>query len=516
MTRAPGVRAVWTAVAALIAATVAGAAPDRANPARPAPGGGGKAIVERVDWQSSSEGGRVVVRVEGPVHYSTHAASADPGAGLPPRAYVDLSPAQIGPRLSRDPIEVGDGVLRRIRVGQFDPQTVRIVVDLASPAVFDVRTAERPARLILGLAARPPAGGAVAKAPAPAVAEGAAAVARPPTSAPEATAVAQPAAVPTATAKAPVPEATPATVAIEPSPVAVAVAAVPAEMSVAAASAAPPSPNPAESATPRPPEAEVPPPDATADGTLAAAAPVPHAHASGTGARPRTVVLDPGHGGKDPGARGVTGEVEKDITLRIAELVAERLKPDQNLRVVLTRTDDRYVSLEQRTAVANAQGAELFVSIHANASENPALAGIETYTLNNTNDRATIRLAAMENGLTLAGGTPGERDLAYILSDLLQTGKEDESVALAESVQRELVSYLRARWKDVNSLGVKKGPFYVLVGAYMPCILVETAFLTHETEGERIASRRYQRDVAEGIARGIRRFLASDPANSNL
>jgi N-acetylmuramoyl-L-alanine amidase len=229
-----------------------------------------------------------------------------------------------------------------------------------------------------------------------------------------------------------------------------------------------------------------------------------------------TVVLDPGHGGRDPGARGVSGDIEKEITLAIAALVAEQLADDRQIRVVLTRIDDTYVSLEQRTAIANAEGADLFVSIHANASENPRLSGIETYTLNNTDDRATIRLAALENGLALTGAAPGESDLAYILSDLVQTGKEDESVTLARAVQTNLVSYLRERWRGVVNLGVKKGPFYVLVGAYMPCILVEVAFLTNETEGQRIAARRYQLDVAEGIARGIRRFLASETANSNL
>ena len=103
---------------------------------------------------------------------------------------------------------------------------------------------------------------------------------------------------------------------------------------------------------------------------------------------------------------------------------------------------------------------------------------------------------------------PGERDLAYILSDLVQTGKEDESVTLARAVQGNLVSYLRDRWRGVSNLGVKKGPFYVLVGAYMPCVLVETSFLTHPMEGRRLARDEYQATLAEGIASGVARFLA--------
>jgi len=212
----------------------------------------------------------------------------------------------------------------------------------------------------------------------------------------------------------------------------------------------------------------------------------------------------------------VTGDQEKQVTLAIARQIAERLRKDGDVEVVLTRTRDDTVSLEQRTAIANAQGADLFLSVHANASESDTAVGIETYTLNNTDDRATMRLAALENGLAFTGAIPDESDLAYILSDLLQTGKEDESIALAKAVQAGLVSYLRGRWRDVKDLGVKKGPFYVLVGAYMPCVLVEVGFLTHPSEGPRVASQRYQRDLAEGISRGIRSFLESAGASANL
>jgi N-acetylmuramoyl-L-alanine amidase len=459
---------------------------ERAAARAARPEASGIATIEQVEWQSTEAGARLTVLVEGTVNYASHAASADRGAGLPPRAYIDLRPARLGAHVQRAPVEVEDGLLRRIRVGQFDEKTVRVVVDLAEPAIFDVRTTDRPTRLILGLkrgGTGEPSG--IAGAPAAAPTAGV-------------RAEAQPTATPAAIARV-APERTPL-------PTRVVEAAVPAPTAT-------PSPaRVASVATPLPAPSASPGLQASIRGrgtgrSVPGTAPTP---------RVRTVVLDPGHGGKDPGARGVTGDDEKDITLAIAEQVAERLRPNANLRVVLTRTDDRTVSLEQRTAIANAQGADLFVSIHANASENTHLAGVETYTLNNTDDRATIRLAAMENGLALAGAAPGERDLAYILSDLLQTGKEDESVALADSVHHELVSYLRGRWKNVHSLGVKKGPFYVLVGAYMPCVLVEVAFLTHETEGQRLASRKYQSDIAQGIAQGIRRFLDSGPANANL
>jgi len=147
------------------------------------------------------------------------------------------------------------------------------------------------------------------------------------------------------------------------------------------------------------------------------------------------------------------------------------------------------------------------VSIHANASRSPRLHGVETYYLNNTGDHATMRLAAMENGLPETPRRGTRADLRYILSDLVQVGKMEESIALATAVQRALVDHVGARWPGVVDLGVKRGPFYVLVGAYMPCVLVETSFLTHPAEGRRLAGRAYREAVAEGVYSGVARFL---------
>jgi N-acetylmuramoyl-L-alanine amidase len=223
------------------------------------------------------------------------------------------------------------------------------------------------------------------------------------------------------------------------------------------------------------------------------------------GLRPK-IVLDPGHGGSDPGAEGFT--VEKEVTLDIARRVASLLREQLGAEIVLTRSDDSTLPLAARTARANAEGADLFVSIHANASRSRRLHGVETYYLNNTADHATIRLAAMENGLDMITPRRARSDLRYILSDLVQVGKSEESVALATDVQRNLVVTLRRRWPGVADLGVKRGPFYVLVGAYMPCVLVETSFLTHPTEGRRLADAAYREAVAEGIARGVGHFVA--------
>ena len=193
-----------------------------------------------------------------------------------------------------------------------------------------------------------------------------------------------------------------------------------------------------------------------------------------------------------------------------------RLGADPQIEVTLTRERDVTVSLEDRAGIANARSADLFISLHANATADGLARGIETYTLNNSDDQATNRLAALENGLALTGAKGKTGDLAFILSDMLQTGKAKESWSLAESVQEETTSYLSSRWKSVENLGVKKGPFYVLVGAYMPCILIEVGFLTHPVEGQRLSTRRYQNDLAEGIARGIKRFLRASAGVSSL
>ena len=218
------------------------------------------------------------------------------------------------------------------------------------------------------------------------------------------------------------------------------------------------------------------------------------------------IVIDPGHGGQDPGAHGYA--VEKDVTLDISTRLARLLRERLGANPILTRARDATLSLAARTARANQERADLFVSIHANASPRSELHGIETYYLNNTADHATIRLAAMENGLAPMGPMPARADLRYILSDLVQVGKMEESVALASAVHRGLVGHLRERYGEINDLGVKRGPFYVLVGAFMPCVLVETSFLTHPTEGRRLADEAYRAAIAEGLYAGIARFVA--------
>lgn len=217
----------------------------------------------------------------------------------------------------------------------------------------------------------------------------------------------------------------------------------------------------------------------------------------------RRVVVDPGHGGHDPGAIGAGGTREKDVVLSIGLKLARKLREELGLDVVMTRSTDVFLELQERTAIANKVGADLFLSIHANAAPNRAAAGIETYYLSLAKTEKAAQLAAKENGTSLEKVST----LQAVLFDLMANYKINDSAHLAEVVQKELCRKVEARW-PVKSLGVKQGPFYVLVGATMPSILVETAFLSNDKEEQRLKDGEYQEVAAVGIAEGVRGYIA--------
>ena len=217
----------------------------------------------------------------------------------------------------------------------------------------------------------------------------------------------------------------------------------------------------------------------------------------------RRIVVDPGHGGHDPGARGPNGVQEKDVVLAIGLKLRDLLRDELGLDVVMTRSTDVFIPLEERTAIANKVGADLFVSIHANAASNRVASGIETYYLNLAKTEKSAQLAAKENGTTLEKVSV----LQAILFDLMANYKLNDSAHLAEEVQKALHKKVRAFHSDVKNLGVKQGPFYVLVGATMPSILVETAFVSNPLEEARLKDPAYQEQTAEGILEGIRGYI---------
>ena len=228
------------------------------------------------------------------------------------------------------------------------------------------------------------------------------------------------------------------------------------------------------------------------------------------------VVIDPGHGGHDPGAQAPGIVAEKDEALAIAIRLRNALEA-RGVDARLTRDDDRFLSLSERTRIANQAAAGLFISIHLNSSPDSNTTGIETYYLNNTTDRATIRLARMENEVAGGYSAPGQPNLNYILTDMRQGYKANESASLARMIEAETVADAETSLGlKVNALGAKMGPFYVLVGAEMPAVLVECGFLSNPEEARMLAGAGYQQALADGIAAAAVHYFNGDAAVGNL
>ena len=223
----------------------------------------------------------------------------------------------------------------------------------------------------------------------------------------------------------------------------------------------------------------------------------------------RKIVIDPGHGGKDPGAPGyIKGVWEKDIVLKLATTLAKKLRSRLNCEVLLTRTTDRKLTLEERTAIANTQNADLFISMHCNAAKSKKLSGIETYILNLATDEQAIAVAAREN----ATSKKNISDLAYILNDLMKHAKIEESTRLANDVHKAMITGMKKKYDNIRDLGVKQAPFYVLLGARMPAILIEASFISNKIECKRLMTETYRNDICNAIADGIEKYInATNP-----
>jgi N-acetylmuramoyl-L-alanine amidase len=217
------------------------------------------------------------------------------------------------------------------------------------------------------------------------------------------------------------------------------------------------------------------------------------------------IVIDPGHGGEDYGAPGyLKGVHEKDVVLQISRRLAKKIRQELKYSVYLTRNSDEFLTLEERTAIANTKSADLFISIHTNSHRDRRAHGIETYFLNLATDDDAIRVAAMEN----ATSTKNISDLHTILSDLMQNAKINESSRLAGYVQRSMVRHLKnKRYSRIKDKGVKQAPFYVLLGAQMPAVLVETSFISNPRECKRLTNPKYQERLCEAIVNGIRTYI---------
>ncbi len=214
------------------------------------------------------------------------------------------------------------------------------------------------------------------------------------------------------------------------------------------------------------------------------------------------VMLDPGHGGKDPGAIGPTGLREKDVVLAIAHMVRERLSRTPGFDVRMTRQTDVFIPLEERTAMANEARADIFVSLHINSSTNRKVEGISTYVLSRATDREALEVAARENGVSVKRLS----EVKFIIDDLSTYGRKRESLKLAKTVNDAIVRNISTRHGSVNDLGLKQAPFYVLVGARMTAVLVETSFISNRSEEARLRRRGYLETIADSVVEAIRYY----------
>ncbi|MDX1411622.1 MAG: N-acetylmuramoyl-L-alanine amidase [Nitrospirales bacterium] len=215
------------------------------------------------------------------------------------------------------------------------------------------------------------------------------------------------------------------------------------------------------------------------------------------------IVLDPGHGGKDPGALGRKGTREKDIVLKIAKQVKEKIQKRMDAKVLLTRDKDVFVELEDRAEFANSKKADLFVSIHVNSHRSRNVKGLELYHFGEASDPRSLEVAARENGTPLEENGPAWQ---FILADKLNDKKIEDSQELAWTTQNALVKYLKTHY-TVKDHGVKTAPFFVLRMTTMPSILAEIAFVSNPTEEKLLRSKTYQSRVAEGIFKGINAYV---------
>jgi N-acetylmuramoyl-L-alanine amidase len=223
-----------------------------------------------------------------------------------------------------------------------------------------------------------------------------------------------------------------------------------------------------------------------------------------------TIVIDPGHGGRDPGARGQRGTEEKDITLKVALKLRDLLRRQPGIRVLMTRERDQFIELEDRAKFANGQEADLFVSIHVNSHPQRSVKGIEIYHFGEAKDQRALEVAARENGTPLSSTGVGWE---YLVADLLTAKKIEASLELAWTAKEAMVTNLNGHYALVDH-GVKTAPFYVLRFTSMPSILAEIAYISNSAEEDLLRTSHFSTRVAEALMDGINTFLASSKLSS--
>lgn len=218
----------------------------------------------------------------------------------------------------------------------------------------------------------------------------------------------------------------------------------------------------------------------------------------------KRIVIDPGFGGDDFGPLGCEkGVYSKNINLQIAKKLETKIRKELQMEVIMTRNTDKFLTLKERTSIANMNKADLFISIHTNASQDVSAFGIETYFLNLITDKDAIRIAAEENTTS----TKNIADLQSIIMDLMESAKINEAEQLAKKVQNSICEILSNKYDNIKNRGAKQAPFFVLLGAQMPAILVDVGFITNKKECERLLTQKYQDDLVEGFLKGVQNYI---------
>jgi N-acetylmuramoyl-L-alanine amidase len=484
-------------------ASVVKAAIRRSAPAQaaelPSPPPPGLAQVFSLRFWSGETSTRVVLELERKVALQHERLSG------PDRLYIDLEGARLHPNLKQQPVlPVGDGLLEAIRVSPNRPQVVRVVLDFKNVKDHTVFYLEDPPRLVIDVR-----GAETTRVPNTLVAAGPG----PSATAPETMAV--PAAARpewTSAEISPLPRTSPSARPREVPPARTsAVAVAEARTPTALPTSNPGTPFPVSTDTP--PRTRSLPQVASAEVPTAAlpAAPQPNRATSaysiarqlGLGAR--RIVIDAGHGGHDPGTIGRAGLQEKDLVLDVALRLRRLVQDELRAEVVMTRDTDVFIPLEERTGIANSKGADLFLSIHANSSRSPKAAGVETYFLNFAADRHAEEVAARENAISAAT----LKDLQGLVKAIALNGKIDESREFATCVHEAMFKGLNAVNSRVNDRGVRTAPFYVLIGANMPSVLAEIAFVSHPEEEKLLRKGDYRDRIARTLVTGVKAYLES-------
>jgi len=420
-----------------------------------------------VKYWSSNNYTRVVINASGPVRYNERLLEKN--GTKPRRLYLDFQESYIDPKY-RSPIPIEDGLLKQIRTGQFTPEVVRVVLDIESISDYKIFSLPDPFRVIIDVRGEAKI---VTK---------------------------QPGKVPPK---------------------------VPVHVKSQQQKKTPETDNPSKSTKDiatdisesivvledfKKNRA-----DAANSGKKNIKSIVSNEQIAGTklslaqqlGLGVRKIVIDPGHGGKDPGASAF-GLKEKDIVLNIAKKLAPILAKKTNAEVILTRETDIFIPLEERTAIANTNEADLFISLHINAHPSPKVHGLETYYLNLSTNAEAMRVAAFEN----ATSTHQMSDLQDILSDIMKNSKINESSRLAGFVHNSLCNGIEGvQKKKFKDLGVKQAPFYVLIGAEMPAILIEIAFITNHADSKILQTDSFLNIIASDIVEGIQSYIHSTAAS---